>query len=204
MTTFFLIRHGAHDWLGKGLAGRLEGVHLNAEGEEQSRRLVQVLQNDRIDAIYSSPLERTRETAEPLARSRKLPVQIAAELLEVDFGEWTGLTLEQLNQRDDWKFFITLRDRAPIPGGEWMIEAQARAVLWLESRARAHPDQTLAIFSHGDVLRLILAYYLGIPTAFLLRFEVFPASISTLVLGPRQPSVLSINDCRAARAKNGD
>src|SRR5262245_8781212 len=90
-TYLLLIRHGENDWVGKNrLAGRTNGVHLNDKGREQSSQLADLLKNQPISAIYSSPLERCLQTAEAIAGALSLPVYHEAGLLEVDYGEWQG------------------------------------------------------------------------------------------------------------------
>ncbi|HWH67867.1 MAG TPA: histidine phosphatase family protein, partial [Candidatus Sulfotelmatobacter sp.] len=96
MTIFYLIRHGENDWVGKAIAGRSPGVHLNAAGRQQAEQLAKQLAAHPIQQLFSSPLERARETAEPLARRLGLEVQIAPALTEMDFGQWTGKTLAEL------------------------------------------------------------------------------------------------------------
>ena len=121
--------------------------------------LVQRLAGEKIDAIYSSPLERARETAAPLAEVRGLSVQIAPALLEIDFGDWTGCSLEDLRTREEWKRFVAFQSSVRIPGGESMAEVQSRMVGFVQRLAHEHPDSTLALFSHGDPLRTVLVFY---------------------------------------------
>ena len=117
MTTFLLIRHAAHDLLGRRLAGRMPGVSLNGEGRRQVERLAERLAGASIRAVISGPLERARETAEPLARGLGLPVQISAAVDEIDFGEWTGLPFAELDQDPRWCWFNTFRSGARAPCG---------------------------------------------------------------------------------------
>src|SRR5215212_2773666 len=98
MTTFLLIRHALCDPVGRSLAGRTSGVHLNAEGGVQAEALARRLGEVAVSAIYSSPLERALETAAPIAADQGVPVIEAPGLLEIDFGDWTGKTLQELDQ----------------------------------------------------------------------------------------------------------
>jgi probable phosphoglycerate mutase len=193
MSKIYLIRHGANDCLGKSIAGRQAGVHLNASGQKQAARLAEHLQSAGISQIYSSPLERSRETAQPLAAKMHLEIQIADELDELQFGEWNGATLEELNRQEHWRKWNNFRSGTRIPGGEMMIEAQQRMIGFIQSLSEDYADETLALFSHGDPIRAALAYYLGIPLDFLLRFEVDPASINILTLSGHAPVVHCIN-----------
>lgn len=194
MTTFLLIRHGDTDWVGKKLAGHLPGVSLNVTGRQQAEGLIGRLGNYRIDAIYSSPLQRTQETAEPLSQSRHIAVRIGLRLIEVDFGDWTGQTLDDLDQDALWNRFNTLRSTTRPPGGELMLEVQARMIDELEDLRHAHPDQTVAIFSHQDTIKAAIAHYLGVPLEYFFRFRIDPASISMLEMNDWGPQVVCLNN----------
>ena len=193
MATFYLVRHGSNDYLGRGLGGRLPDVHLNAEGKAQAEALAAALKSRGIQRILSSPLDRTRETAEPLARALNLPVEISEEILEVDFGDWNGSALNDLQKDQRWADYNLYRSGTRIPNGELVIEIQARMVRKLESLRAARCDGSIAIFSHGDPIRSALCYYLGIPLDFLHRFEIEPGSYSVLQLENWGPQVLAVN-----------
>lgn len=192
MTTFLLIRHAHNDFLGRGIAGRTPGVHLNDVGKRESDSLAASLAVQ-VDAIYSSPLERARETAEPLAARTGLPIQIAEELLEIDFGEWSGRSVEELRALDTWRVFNTFRSSVRIPGGETLVEVQSRMLGFIQRIAREMPGARVALFSHGDPLKTVLAYYLGMPLDFLMRLELSPASVSSLDLSEHGVRVAYIN-----------
>jgi broad specificity phosphatase PhoE len=97
MTTFFLIRHATNDLVGWKLAGRAPEVHLNPEGRLQADRLADFLSRRSIDQVYCSPLERARETARPLCDRLGLEAQVAMELHEIDYGDWTGKAVAELD-----------------------------------------------------------------------------------------------------------
>src|SRR3954462_4058202 len=105
MTTFLLIRHGHTDWLRNTLAGHTPGVGLSKDGQRQAERLAERLRAFSIRAIYSSPLQRTLETAEFLSRTFNMKVEPRLRLIEVDFGDWTGQTLDQLETDPLWERF---------------------------------------------------------------------------------------------------
>lgn len=193
MATFYLNRHGHNDWLGKGLAGRLPGVSLNAKGKSEAERLGTWLARRGIQRIVSSPLERARETADPLARLTGLPVEISEAILEVDFGDWNGALLSELNKDERWRHFNTFRSGTRIPNGEIVAEVQHRMVRALDGWARETPNGVFALFSHGDPIRAALTYYLGMPLDMLTRLEVSPGSANILRLEPWGPEVLAIN-----------
>jgi probable phosphoglycerate mutase len=195
MTKFFLIRHGANDFVGKSIAGRMPAVHLNAEGRGQSERLAEKLSRESIKKIFSSPLERTLETAEPLAKKLGLEIQLADALLEIDFGDWTGKTLDELAPIPLWQKWNSFRSATRIPGGEMIVEVQSRMVAQIEKLRREFPEGALAIFSHGDPIRSVLTHFLGMPLDFFARIEISPASVSTLALDDSGAHVLGLNEC---------
>lgn len=193
MSEFYLIRHGDHDWLPKGIAGRIPGVHLNARGKEQVEQLAIRLAAVKFDAIYSSPLERAMESAEPTARAKGLEILIAPEMLELDFGEWNGATFEQLRADPRWAEWNKFRSVVRMPGGEAMSEVENRVITFIERTHAQNPTGVFAVFSHGDAIRAGLCYFLGMPLDLLPRVEVEPASVSMVQLGPDGPRVLGVN-----------
>ena len=193
MSEFYLIRHGDHDWLRKGIAGRISGVHLNEFGRKQAEELATRLSGVKFDAIISSPLERAKETAEPLARAKGMEIQIAPEILELDFGEWNGATSETLNGDPRWAEWNKFRSVVRMPGGELMSEVQSRVVGFLERLHGENPNGRFALFSHGDAIRAAICYFLGMPLDLLPRVEVDPASVSMLRLGSTGPLVSVVN-----------
>lgn len=193
MADFYFVRHGSNDSLGKTLAGRLKNVHLNDQGRAEAERTAMVLAKQGIERIISSPLERALETAEPLARRMGLTIEITPEILEIDFGDWTGKTMQELEASPAWKNFNLYRSGTRIPGGETMIEAQSRMITFLEKLRPENSNQAIALFSHGDPIKLVFAYYLGIPLDLFTRIEISPGSYSILRLENWGPQVLAIN-----------
>jgi probable phosphomutase (TIGR03848 family) len=193
MTSFALIRHARHALVGHTIVGRAGGVRLSAEGAEQAERLAERLQGSAIAALYSSPLERARETAAPLAARLGLEVQMADELNEIDFGDWTGRTLADLNDLEEWRRFNVFRSTSRIPNGEAMVDVQGRMLRLIERLCPAHPEQTVALVSHGDVIKATLAHYLGVSLDLFQRIEVSPASVSLVRIARYGPEVLLIN-----------
>ncbi|MBI4928099.1 MAG: histidine phosphatase family protein [Anaerolineae bacterium] len=183
MTTLLLIRHGENDTIGKKLAGRMAGVHLNEKGQAQAAALVPALEKAPIKAIYSSPLERAQETAVPLAQALALPVQTAPGLVEIAFGEWTGRSMKDLRRLKAWKAVQNEPATFRFPGGETFAEAQARAAGELRSIAERHPDELVACFTHADVIRLVTAHFLDVPLNSFQRLGADTASITVVHLG---------------------
>lgn len=180
MTTFILIRHGMTDAVNHTIAGRTPGVNLNAAGIEQAARLAAHLSAQHITHIYSSPLERARQTAEPIARAANCEVQISEPFDELDFGAWTNRTLAELDPLPEWKRFNAHRSTTAPPGGELMLHVQERTVAELERLRALHKDAFVAIVSHADVIRALLAHLLGAPLDMLLRLYIDPASFSVI------------------------
>jgi probable phosphoglycerate mutase len=193
MTTFLLIRHGLTDAVGRAMMGHLPDIHLNAEGEAQARRLAGQLRSVPLTAIVSSPLERARETAAPIAESHRLQIRLVDALIEYGVGAWTGSPFSDLDRDPRWRRFNTLRSLACPPGGECMIDVQRRATRALLELSAEHRGGTVAAVSHGDVIRAVLLYVLGMPIDFLHRLEVSPASVSVVAFGSDAPRVLQVN-----------
>jgi probable phosphoglycerate mutase len=194
ITYLLLIRHGENDWVGTHrLAGRTEGVHLNDKGRGQSAQLAEALANQPISAIYSSPLERCLQTAEPVAA--KLGQQVIHEpgFLEVDYGEWQGGDLKELSKTAEWLSVQHFPSTFRFPGGETLHQVQSRAVWAIERIVQEHPNQLVAIFSHGDVIRTTLAHYMGTPLDLFQRIHINTASISALAFHNGRPMVLFTN-----------
>lgn len=199
MTTIYLIRHGENDWIGKRLPGWTPGLHLNDRGRAQARRLAELLAEVRLEAIYSSPLERARETAAPLARSKGLRVRRRAGLAEMRVGSWQGQALRSLRRRKLWPVIQFAPSLARFPQGESFVEAQARIAGELQALRALHPRRGAAIacFSHGDIIKLAVAHVLGLPLDLFQRIVVAPASITVVHLAAGRSVLARLNDARA-------
>jgi broad specificity phosphatase PhoE len=182
MTRFLLVRHGEHDLLSNGvIAGRQPGVHLNSLGQHQAEQLGESLALLPIDAIYCSPLERACETAAPLARKIKVEPSIAEEFNEVDMGDWTNRSLAELDKSPQWRQWNSFRSGTRAPNGETMVDVQQRVLRKLSMLRENH--RLVAIFTHADVIRATLVYFLGMPIDLLLRIDVAPGSVSAISMG---------------------
>lgn len=193
MTTFFLIRHGANDLMKDTIAGRQAGVHLNQEGRRQAEQLAERLEHAGIGKIFSSPLERATETGEPLAKRLGLSVQIEEQLNEIDFGDWTGARLADLDALEHWKQWNVFRSGVRPPKGETMYEVQLRVISLMTRLHREFPHQKIVLLSHGDPIRAALLYWLGMPLDLVHRLEISPGSTSTVVLEQWGATVRSLN-----------
>jgi len=193
-TYLFLIRHGENEWTRTNrLAGRTEGVHLNERGQEQAAMLAQLLSEQPITSIYSSPLVRCMETAQPVAEALGLTVQQEPRVLEVDYGDWRGGALKELSQKPEWKAVQHHPSSFRFPGGETLREVQSRSVGALEEIVTGHPMAAVAVFSHGDVIRTSLAHYMGTPLDLFQRITISTASISLITFHDQKPSVTFMN-----------
>jgi probable phosphoglycerate mutase len=191
MTTFFLIRHASCDGLGQTLWGRTLGICLNEEGKLQAGQLAERCQG--FDAVYSSPLERALETADALASRMKLEVTSSAALNEIDYGEWSGKTFEQLHCDERWRHFNSRRSMTSIPGGESFLEVQNRVVKEIDRLSHEHRDGCVALVSHADPIRAAVAYFAATPIDLIERFEISPCSVSVIVLDDSGPRISRIN-----------
>jgi len=193
MTTFALIRHAEHRLVGHTMVGRASGVRLSPGGIRQAERLAGRLAGSLIGALYSSPLERAVHTAAAIAAPLGLEVEIAEELNEVEFGAWTNRTLEDLREIEEWRRFNLFRSGSEIPDGETMVEVQARMLRLIERLCATRPEQTVALVSHGDVIKSTLAHYLGVSLDLFHRIEISPASLSIVRVERYGPEVLLVN-----------
>ncbi len=194
MSVLLLIRHGDTDYLGNRLAGRTPGVFLNEFGCQQANGLAQALRGLSVSAIYSSPLERTLQTARPLALLQHLPVQVEPGLVELDYGAFQGQTFEFLRSQDIWKRVHSSPAQVRFPGGELLAEAQARAAQTLVKIARQVDQHALvACFTHGDMIRLALAAFLDIPLDAYQRLDIRTASVSVVQIEESKIRVPQIN-----------
>lgn len=193
-TTFLLIRHGAHLLGGDRIAGRTPDVHLSPWGCEQAAKLAERLGSLPIQAVYTSPMERTRETAAPLADGLGLTLQSLPELNEIDFGDWNGARLDDLRPQPLWQQWNAFRSGTRAPNGESMLEAQCRILQAMERLRERHPDEVVALVSHADVIKAAVAYFLGAPLDLFLRIEIGLASVTAINVGEFGPWVLCVNE----------
>jgi probable phosphoglycerate mutase len=191
-----LIRHGINDYVKKGLlAGRTPDVHLNADGQAQAQAVAERLGADKIAAVYTSPLERCRETALPLAERLGLELNTLEDVKETNCGDWTGQALDELRKLDLWTQVQVNPSGFRFPNGESMLEIQARMVAALDRLAKQHGGETIAVFSHSDPIKLAVGFFMGAPLDLFQRLEISPASISELEFSPLRVRLVRMNDC---------
>ena len=195
MSIILLVRHGENQYVKKGrLAGRLPGVHLNEKGRAQAQAVAEKLKGAPIKAIYSSPMERTMETAEPIAAALGLEVITRPGLIEVDVGEWQDKKLKGLSRLKIWRMVQNTPSLMRFPGGETFAEAQFRIVQEiLELVSQSEPKDILVLVSHSDPIKLAVAYFIGLPLDQFQRLSVSPGSISALYIGEGFSRLLTLN-----------
>jgi probable phosphoglycerate mutase len=203
MTSIYLIRHGENEYVDKGkLAGWLPDVHLNDKGRLQAKAVAALFEKIKLNAVYASPLDRTMETALPLAEAQKLKVIKTPGIGEIQFGTWEGKRLKVLRKRKLWPVVQRAPSLARFPKGESFTEAQARAVAQVERLRSNHTGKkdAFACVSHSDVIKLIVAHYLGLPLDLFQRLHIAPASITALWVDSQTSRLLTMNDMRATWA----
>ena len=168
---------------------------MGAKGEEHAAATARRLTGTKLKAVYTSPITRTRETAEIIARPHELTPIAEDGVMEIDFGDWTGRTLKSLRRVALWSHVERTPSRIRFPGGETFAEAQQRAVAAVERIAVDAGKSTVVVVSHSDVIKLIVAHYLGQPLDLFQRLTISTASVSEVFL-PKQgpPLVGAIND----------
>jgi probable phosphomutase (TIGR03848 family) len=193
-TVLLLVRHGVTPTTGKVLPGRAAGLHLSDEGRKQADAAAQrIARVPKIAAIYSSPLERARETAAPLARARRMPIRIERGLLECDFGGWTGRKLDELRKKPEWDVVQRHPSAFRFPDGESFTEMQARVTGALARLVAQHPGRVVVAVSHADPIKAAVAHALGMPLDLFQRVVIGTASITAIAYGRTDSSVLTVN-----------
>ena len=197
-----MVRHGRTPTTGKVLPGRAKGLHLSDEGIAEAKRVAERLaEMKKVAAIYASPLERTRETAAPIAKALGLDVVTHKGLLECDFGGWTGASLASLMKKKEW----TTVQRAPstfrFPNGESFTEMQTRMVSTLDEIRRAHPGKVVVCVSHADPIKAALAHAMGTHLDLFQRIVVSTCSVSAVAYAETGPVVLTVNSTGGSLAE---
>jgi probable phosphomutase (TIGR03848 family) len=193
-TTVLLVRHGQTPTTGKVLPGRAKGLSLADEGRRQADIAAERIASlQRIDAVYSSPLERAKETAAPIAKARGLRTKIERGLLECDFGDWTGAELKQLMKKPEWQTVQRAPSTFRFPNGESFTEMQTRMVSTLDALRERHTGGTIVCVSHADTIKAAVAHALGAHIDLFQRIVISPASVTAISWGAHGPVVLAVN-----------
>jgi probable phosphomutase (TIGR03848 family) len=193
-TLVLLVRHGQTPTTGIKLPGRAKGLHLSDVGKTQAETVaVQLDSVSKIDAIYASPLERARETAQPLAKRRGLSITIDRGLFECDFGDWTGADLKDLYKKPEWTTVQRYPSGFRFPNGESFSEMQTRIVSAIGRLVAAHPGGTIALVSHADPIKAAVADALGTHLDLFQRISISTCSVTAISYSSAGPSVLAVN-----------
>ena len=201
-TLVLLVRHGLTPTTGQLLPGRAVGLHLSEEGKAQAQRAAErIAQLTKVDAIYASPLERARETAAPIASTRKLRVQVDKGLLECDFGDWTGAELKKLMKLPEWNTVQRAPSTFTFPGGESFTAIQNRIVGTLDRLRAAHPGGVIVCVSHADPIKAAVAHALGTHIDLFQRIVISTCSITAIAYGMGAPAVLTVNSTGGSLAE---
>ena len=195
MPLLLLIRHGENEFVKTGkMAGRMPGVHLNERGRQQAVELAEALSDVPLKAIYASPLERARETAEALAGERKLEIQLRPDLMDTNIGKWQGRTLKQVRRLKKWKIVQQAPSRFTFPEGESFLQNQTRIVSCLDEIAASHkPKDIVAVVFHADPIKLAVAHYLGMPLDHFQRLGCDTASVTILFVSETGAHLVKLN-----------
>ena len=188
------VRHGKTPTTGSVLPGRARGLHLADEGREQAKAAAaRIAALGKVVAVYASPLERTRETAAPIAKAVGVPVHTDKGLLECDFGEWTGAELKTLMKLPEWGTVQRYPSGFRFPGGESFAEMQARVSGAATRLAGNHPGQTIVLVSHADPIKAAVASALGTHLDLFQRIVISPCSVTAIAYSAHGPAVLTVN-----------
>ena len=201
-TLLLLVRHGLTPTTGKILPGRAAGLHLAETGKAQAdtaAERIAALKN--VDAVYSSPLERARETAAPIAKAKELKVHVDKGLLECDFGDWTGAELKKLMKLPEWGTVIRAPSTFRFPGGESFTEMQVRIVTTIDRLRAAHPGGVVVCVSHADPIKAAVAHAMGTHIDLFQRIVISPCSVTAIAYSRGGPVVLTVNSTGGSLAE---
>jgi probable phosphoglycerate mutase len=193
-TRLVLARHAVTAQTGPLLSGRAPGIDLSDHGREQAEALGRRLAELPVAAVYASPIERTTQTAEAVARHHDLPVLPLPGVIEADYGEWTGEKLADLAKTDLWKTVQRAPSRARFPNGESLAEMQLRMVSALEAVVADHVGELIVVVSHADPIKAAIAHYTGVHLDLFQRIVVSPASVTVFELSPHGAAMVKCND----------
>ncbi|MGK2956975.1 MAG: MSMEG_4193 family putative phosphomutase [Acidimicrobiales bacterium] len=199
-----LVRHGITPTTGTTLPGRAPGLHLSDHGQAQAQAVANRLgELKRIDAVYASPLERTRETAKPIGKTASQRVAIERGLIECDFGEWTGKSLPTLMKLPEWTRVQRHPSGFRFPKGESFIEMQTRTTTALDKLVERHRGGVVVAVSHADPIKAAVAHFLGTHLDLFQRIVISPCSITAISLGSHGPTVLTVNSITGSLSSLG-
>ena len=193
MTILYLVRHAVTEHTGKKLSGWMEDIPLSDEGRGEALAVAERLSDQKLDAVFSSPIDRTLQTAQPIAERHDLPIATSKALGEVEYGKWTDRSLKVLARTKLWAQVQRWPSAARFPDGETLREVQVRVVGEIERIVGEYPRGRVCVVSHGDPIKLICAHYLGVHIDLFQRIVVAPASVSVVAVSGSGPAILALN-----------
>ena len=199
-TLIIFVRHGRTPTTGTKLPGRAPNLHLSDEGKSQAEMIAKEIKKSsssflgtKVSAVYASPMERTQETAKPIAKTLNLRVRTLQGLNECDFGDWTGRRLRDLSKLKSWSTIQKQPSSFRFPNGESFTEMQNRMLKTVDKILERHSGETVVCVSHADPIKAILASAVGTPLDLLQRILVGPCSASVVLYTKERPLVLTLN-----------
>lgn len=196
-TRFYLIRHGETDWNKQGIYQGWTDIELSDHGKRQAMLLGERFQNKALDAIYVSPLKRAIATAEPVARVKEIPIQLDEHFKEINFGEWEGSSVPQLREKygESFQNFFDNPFAHSFPGEGSFESVKKRSVEGFEALLEKHKGQTVAIVSHGGLLRVLIMTLMGMDHSFYRKTWINNTAITTIdILDNGKRILLTLND----------
>ena len=196
-TLVLLVRHGQTPTTGIELYGRKPGVLLSDIGLGQAKNVAQRISargSERIEAVYCSPLERTKQTAQAISTELDLKVKQDRGLIELDVGDWTGRKLAQLRKLKSWSSVQKYPSGFRFPNGESFTEMQTRMAGAVNRLVEKHPGKAIVAVSHADPIRALVAHAMGTHLDLFQRTVVSPCSVTAILYTPNGPVVLSVNN----------
>lgn len=201
-TLVLLVRHGTTPTTGRLLPGRAKGLHLSDTGQHQAKLVAErIAALPKVDAVYASPMERTRETAAPIGAALGMRVHTDKGLLECDFGEWTGEELKRLFKLPEWSTVQRAPSTFRFPGGESFTEMQSRIVTAIDRVRAAHAGGVVVCVSHADPIKAAVAHALGTHLDLFQRIVISPCSVSAIAYNAGGPTVLTVNSTGGSLAE---
>ena len=199
-TLIIFVRHGRTPTTGTKLPGWAPNLHLSDEGKSQAEMIAKEIKKSsssflgtKVSAVYASPMERTQETAKPIAKTLNLRVRTLQGLNECDFGDWTGRRLRDLSKLKSWSTIQKQPSSFRFPNGESFTEMQNRMLKTVDKILERHSGETVVCVSHADPIKAILASAVGTPLDLFQRILVGPCSASVVLYTKERPLVLTLN-----------
>ncbi len=192
-TLVLFVRHGRTPTTGATLPGRAPGLHLSDAGRHEADLVASRIEPLTVHAIYTSPLERTRETAAPIGRATKVRPVVHRGLIECDFGDWTGRRLKILSKRPEWATVQHYPSGFRFPSGESFSEMQTRICGAVDEIVARHRGRVVVCVSHADPIKAVVAHAVGTPLDLFQRIVISPCSITAIAYSPGGPTLLMVN-----------